>query len=157
MPDKHSWWATPWAEIYFIFKARTYHYQLVFRRAFGVRVFVRHLFITLPGFPVTMNSVCYRHYHCDIILDPNYDCVILWWCGVFLLCIGRMWIQNQNQYASWKANSQRNKMHVHIADMTVLGTWILLSKIKNILLDIVMIWLFLCSVYNFIFFLDFCF
>lgn len=105
-------WATPWAETYFIFKTKTYHYQLVFRRTFSVIVFVMHLLIAFPRFPVTVNSGCYHHYHYDIILDPNYDRAFLWWYGVFFPCVGWMWMQRQSQCASWEASSQRKKTHV---------------------------------------------
>lgn len=101
-----------WAEIYIIFKTKTY--QLVFKRAFGAIVLIRHLLNMLPWFPVTMTSGCYHYYLFDIILDPSYACIFLWWHGAFLLFVGRMWKQNQNQYVSWKAKRQRKEIDLYV-------------------------------------------
>jgi hypothetical protein len=94
-----------------------------------------------------MTSVYYNYYLFDIILRPHYTYIFLWWHGAFLLFVGRVWRQNQNQCASWKANSQRKEIDLYVQTwLYLLDIWIPLRKTKNILLDTVMPCFLWCSV-----------
>lgn len=73
----------------------------------------------------------YYHHLFDIILCSNYASIFLWWHGAFLLFVGRMRRQNQNQLSEKENRSL-------CVDMAMCAGYLdSVAKTKNVLLDTV--------------------